>query len=152
MKTIASIAFIASVYSNPVIAILTVIVALFVASIIASFLAAKNAQDAELDQHYAELKNAFDDVFADEQPAPQDDIWETTETSCDFICPVSFQVQPVLALPAAQEYATHAIVINYAAMTYKELQQLCKAQRKSPKDIKLNSKKSVLINWLKSNS
>lgn len=159
MKTIISYAsiatFFACAYNSPVITILAVIVALLVANVIADFLTARKVEDAKLATHYQQVKAAFCDMLDEETPTTedsQDDIWDVTEvTSCDFACPVSFLVKPVLALPAAQEDVTHAIFIDYAAMTYKELQQLCKAQRKSKSDIKLNAKKSVLIEWLATN-
>lgn len=149
MKTFTSIAFIGFVYASPVIAVLTVIAALFIASLIAEFLTARNAKDVELNQHYQDIKALFqssDEII--NKPVYQDDVWTDTKvTSCELACPISSTPNPVLALPQVQD-----VVIDYTTYSYKQLQQLCKQHRRKPSDIKLNSKRHVLQDWLLANA
>ena len=180
MKTIynlfATSALFTAFYYSPVITLLTILTALFTMSIIASFCNQRTANDAVLDQSYTDLKDAFDDIFDDAAPelseiadkpsseqvptAPtvhneqHDDIWHTTEaTTCDFACQVSFPEyyeQPVLALPAGV-VVEEVVIVDYTELSYKELKAKVKALR-TDKSIKLNSKRSVLIEWLTNNA
>lgn len=154
MKTITSIAFIALVYATPVIAVLTVIAALFALSIIASICNQRAANDEVLADAYTQLKDVFDEMLDDdavhESPQPED-VWACASTepnACGLACPVTIPVQPVLALTAGVDVVVEdVIVIGYQAMSYRELQQLVKKHR-TDKSIKLTSKRSILINWL----
>lgn len=155
MKTIFAISFIATVYASPVIAVLTVIAALFAMSVIASFCNQRLANDAVLDAAYDNLKDAFDDIFDDAAPAPDDqpsDIWDATEVnSCPLACSVSFNEsyeQPVLALPAGITTLEDAVLVDYTAFSYKQLQAKCRELRTKKNNIRLNSKKSALIEYL----
>lgn len=151
MKTIFAIAFIASVYASPVIAILAVILALFALSIIASFCNKQVANDAVLDAAYDNLKDAFDDIYSnDDTVHTPTDIWHTTEpTSCELCCPVEFALQPVKLLAPAQD---NFVLVDYTIFTYRELQAKCKALRTKKNNIKLTAKKAILIKWLQSQS
>ena len=125
MKTLTAIAFIAAMYTSPVIALLAVVATLFITSLLAGLHAPSNTTDVV------------------------EDLWDTTEvTSCELACSVTIPVQPVLVLEEAKD---EVVLIDYTTFSYKELQQKVKALR-TDKSIKLNAKKSVLIKWLANNA
>ena len=161
MKSILSSATIATfftcAYNSPVVTILAVIIALFVASIVAELLTARNAKDAELDQHYQNIKALFhspDEII--NKPVYQDDVWTTKSTSCELACPVTLPVVSVRVLPSCtcidSSHSEQAIIIDYTTYSYKELQKLCRERRRKPSDIKLNAKRAVLEAFLMANS
>lgn len=155
MKSILSSATIATfftcAYNSPVVTILAVIIALFVASIVAELLTARNAKDAELDQHYQDIKALFQEADnISNKPIYQEDLWVDAEiNSCEFACPISLPVVSVKALPPCTCIdSSPEIIINYQELTYKQLQQLCRERRKSTTDIRLNAERSLLEAFL----
>ena len=76
----------------------------------------------------------------------QEDLDDNVETTCELACELACTVE------FPEQHTETVTLIDYSVLSYKELQAICKKQRKSTKDIKLNSKKAVLIEWLVSNS
>lgn len=61
-------------------------------------------------------------------PAPVKDVWASAATSTPFACPVSFPVQPILALPPAHPEAEPICIekVNELAWTRKDLVTIAK--------------------------
>ena len=162
MKNVTAIATFSAIssamYHAPMTTLLVSIATVFALDLLNTFLTRQSQQVAQGNAAYDEIKDLFqaaDDIMAkpiyqDEQPT---DLWGVVEpTSCELACPVSFPVQPVLALPAGVDVIVEEVVIvDYTAFNYRELQAKVKALR-TDTSVKLNAKKSVLVAWLQANA
>ena len=158
MKTITSFAsasaIVASMYHAPMTTLLVAFATVFALDLIGKYCANRQQDVAQGTAAYDAVKDLMTTDFDAPAPAPAD-MWQTTEpTSCELACPVSFTVQPVLALtaaPVANVIVEDVIVVDYTEFSYRELQAKVKELR-TDKSVKLNAKKSVLVAWLQANA
>ncbi len=153
-KSIAYItlaAFVTVAYINPTIAgvlAVTMLVALHLIQQVINFNDIISQVPHASMQDYYQAFSVEPEVIESVVETDEPDVWGLEIDRCELACPVQITAPVQLLLEPATETVK---VIDFNTFTYKELQAMVKAVRSNVKDIKLNSTKAKLIEYLKAN-